>query len=66
MYVINRDPSSSATSSIGSANSLFNKHVPICLRGVGHTGEKFEELLIRVLLGTEQAGQSKVSQVFLH
>jgi len=62
-HVINGDPSSLASSSVVSANSLFDKRVPICLRGVGYTGEKVEELPVRILLCADQEGQNRVSQI---
>ena len=60
-HVIEGDPSSWKTSYVENATNLFNKDVPVCVKG-GADGaqEKIEELTVRILLGLNKQKQSKV------
>ena len=60
-HVIEGDPSSWKTSYVENATNLFNKDVPVCVKG-GPDGaaEKIEELTVRILLGLNKTKQHKV------
>ena len=60
-HVIEGDPSSWKTSYVANATNLFNKDVPVCVKG-GPDGasEKIEELTVRILLGLNKTKQHKV------
>jgi hypothetical protein len=60
-HVIEGDPSSWKTSFVENATNLFNKEVPVCVKG-GPDGasDKMENLTVRILLGLKPTKQSKV------
>ena len=61
-HVVEGDPSSWKTSYVENATNLFNKDVPVCVKGGGPDGaqEKIEELTVQILLGLNKQKQSKV------
>lgn len=58
-HVVEGDPSSWKTSYVENAANLFNKEVPVCVKG--ETSEKIEDLTIRILMGLNKAKQNKAS-----
>ena len=58
-HVVEGDPSSWKTSYVENATNLFNKDVPVCVKG--ESTERIEELTIRILMGLNKHKQSKVN-----
>lgn len=58
-HVVEGDPSSWKTSYVESATNIFNKDVPVCVKG--ESTEKIEDLTVRILLGLNKQKQSKAS-----
>jgi hypothetical protein len=58
-HVIEGDPSSWKTSYVESATNIFNKDVPVCVKG--ESSEKIQDLTIRILMGLNKQKQSKAS-----
>ena len=58
-HVVEGDPSSWKTSYVENAANIFNKDVPVCVKG--ESTEKIEELTVRILMGLNKQKQSKAS-----
>ena len=58
-HVVEGDPSSWKTSYVENATNIFNKDVPVCVKG--ESTERIEDLTIRILMGLNKQKQSKAS-----
>ena len=63
-HVIEGDPSSWKTSYVENAANIFNKDVPVCVKG--ESTEKIEELTVRILMGLNKQKQSKASDIYIY
>ena len=52
-FVVEGDPTSWKTSYVESAQNMFNKDVPVCVKASDRE-ERIEELTIRILLGIKK------------